>query len=203
MVNSDAGYEVLQAAGYSLVHNVLGFEPPTSQNWASSLSPMYHSMPVHEDSTQSYPEPELPLEAYEGTYSDPGYGAFTLCSPMSTSNYCWGVLTTFATVLTHNDTPGLYAAWPRVWTSHLQIIPVEGNKFDLQAFTIFPEGYGKDKAPFVARIDGGYRYSGEFIVKGGKVQGLAFPDGLDAESLPNADRDRPLEETAIVYFERV
>ncbi|OCH88139.1 beta-lactamase/transpeptidase-like protein, partial [Obba rivulosa] len=97
----------------------------------------------------------MSLEAYEGTYHNPGYGTFTLCAPTNVSAHCRDILTSFASVPnyqhanvdhTPNDIPtnpdsfsinspkpawtlqpGLYGYWPRSFSTHIGLFPLTQN----------------------------------------------------------------------------
>ncbi|KAJ7803451.1 beta-lactamase/transpeptidase-like protein [Mycena olivaceomarginata] len=93
------------------------------------------------------------LSGLEGTYSNLGYGNFTLCSsaqPITTQSY---------------------SAWPRFWGSHLRLTPISGNAYDGKLTTLYVDGYGVDHTPFEDPvIDLGVA----FMEEEGKVTGLGF-----------------------------
>ena len=122
--------------------------------------------PQRDVNTTEFP---ITLEGYSGTYHSPGYGTFTLCAPLSDSSYCTLVQSAFAS-LGLNETSQLLAAWPRVWSSHLRMTPVD-NKFTAQFTALFPHGYGVDRSPFEAK---GGKYSVEFTAEDTKVVGFVL-----------------------------
>src|ERR1700761_7040854 len=75
------------------------------------------------------PPPPLPNstnssidKSIAGTYSDPGYGKFTLCHSSSDSEYCVNVKKEFASILKEDVLQGgLFGTWAqeKVWGSHL------------------------------------------------------------------------------------
>ncbi|KAF9233585.1 hypothetical protein BU15DRAFT_35877, partial [Melanogaster broomeanus] len=86
------------------------------------------------------------------TYTNAGYGTFTLCAPSSASSYCTKVQSDFTTV---DDARGvsapsleLLAEWPRMWASHVRMRYQRGSIFNIDFTTLFPHGYGKDVTPF-------------------------------------------------------
>ncbi|OJA11009.1 hypothetical protein AZE42_11311, partial [Rhizopogon vesiculosus] len=121
---------------------------------------------------------ELPLEEFSGTYTDPGYGTFTFCSPSSSSSHCQQVITNFTAVdsvqSSAPSSPQLLAAWPRVWTSHIRAVHQSGNKFVLLWTALFPEGYGRDSTPFETAEIGTSEATAEFVVEDGKVVGFGL-----------------------------
>ena len=130
---------------------------------------------AEQDSKEAQPLPSN-LEAYAGTYEDSLYGNITFCTPSSTSNYCARVLEDFVSVDRYSpDTPSplsLFAAWPRVWSSHVRLRHSSGTTFALTFPRLFPQGYGRNTTPFefydsqisVGRV--------EFVVEGAEEQRL-------------------------------
>lgn len=119
----------------------------------------------------------LDVDALAGTYTHPGYGTLTLCSPSSPSSYCAHVRSEFAVVDHEGDTgavPDLLAAWPRFWTSHVRMRYRQAghHAFDVYFTSLFPNGYGKDQTPFEwTEFDVPYG-TAEFVVEGGRVVGF-------------------------------
>lgn len=165
-------------------------------------------------------EIDIHLEAYTGTYTNSGYGSFTLCTAYSTSQYCTEVLSNFTTVdsassvpYTRNSAKELYASFPRLWSSHLRFVHLEGQKFHLEATNLFPEGYGRDKTPFEAMSDGSTGgVAVEFVVgvegqveqeNGGIVQGFGLMDLIEGKTARTArERGSSVQRRADVWFER-
>lgn len=168
--------------------------------------------------------PELPLDAYAGTYSNLGYGNFTLCSPSSNSSasdeYCTSTFSDFAKVFP--DSPpssenGLYGTWARIWANHIRALPttpsvnssvdgnnqtyideINSNTFTLLFVTLFPFGYGKNSTPFYdeALL---LEVTGIFDVVDGEVKGLGVFEDYPP---PDLIKDGRLEEIAEVYFNK-
>ncbi|KAG1720360.1 uncharacterized protein EDB91DRAFT_1281425 [Suillus paluster] len=90
---------------------------------------------------------QLAVEAFSGTYANPGYGVLSFCSPSSSSSYCRDVISDFTAVdaaqSSAPNSPQLLAAWPRVWASHIRAVHQSGNTFSVQYTSLFPEGYGE------------------------------------------------------------
>ncbi|CDO69943.1 hypothetical protein BN946_scf184836.g17 [Trametes cinnabarina] len=93
--------------------------------------------------------PSLDLEAYEGAYDDPGYGAITICAPKSKSRACTAVLDDFASLGPLTDTtPHLYGSFRTLWSSHVRFIHHSGDTFNVTFTQIFPQGYGRNTSAF-------------------------------------------------------
>lgn len=129
----------------------------------------------------------LPLSAYTGTYGNAGYGSITLCDPGASSFYCKNVLADFNAVdsvgstpwPSPTDLPQLYAAWDRLWGSHIRLVHVEDNTFNASVTTLFPAGYGADKTPFETAEKDEYPGAVKFVVEQGKVIGLGLFEQMD------------------------
>lgn len=150
-------------------------------------------------------EEPIHLANYSGTYSNPGYGAFTLCDPSSTSHYCSEVLEDFAAVdsVTNGPSrPELYAYWPRIWSTHLRFIHHQGNEFELVFTALFPKGYGPDSTPFETTETGEGQGQAQFVIDEGKIMGFALT-GLVGESTERERLGGSVQETAEVWFERL
>ncbi|KAK7028283.1 beta-lactamase domain-containing protein [Favolaschia claudopus] len=129
--------------------------------------------PAQTEATPVEP-PTNVLAGFTGTYSDPGYGNFTLCSPLfPTSAECLAVVRDFRFVDSAagraTDTSDLYAAWPRFWGTHLRLEHVTGNKYAFKLSTLYPDGYGLNGMPFE---DLSNAAPAEFVVEDGAVVGL-------------------------------
>jgi hypothetical protein len=165
-------------------------EHDTEREWNGSTIDMKLSLPLHE---------------YSGTYSDPGYGNFTLCDPSDHSDYCKKVLSDFKPfrVITSN-TKSLFAAWPRAWLVHLQLLHLEANKFSMKITNLYPHGYGKDTSAFEQSISLEEDDSAfvEFVVRHGKVVGCGF-FGTIGQGTERERTGVTVEERADVWFERV
>lgn len=122
----------------------------------------------------------LELEDYAGTYFNAGYGTVTLCSPSSTSHLCNSVLSDFAP-FEHFDSdapaePRLYAAFPRIWATHLRLIHQTGDDFGLVMTALFPGGYGQNTSAFETWESGTSEGTAMFIVE--KVNGESRVKGF-------------------------
>ncbi|OAX32863.1 beta-lactamase/transpeptidase-like protein [Rhizopogon vinicolor AM-OR11-026] len=149
---------------------------------------------------------ELPLEEFSGTYTDPGYGTFTFCSPSSSSSYCQQVMTDFTAVdSVHPSAPSplqLLAAWPRMGSSHIRAVHQSGNKFLLLCTALFPEGYGRDSTPFETAEIGTPGATAEFVVEDGKVVGFGL-FGLVDQVTERERTQTTVKDRAEVWFDKV
>ncbi|KAH7929367.1 beta-lactamase/transpeptidase-like protein [Leucogyrophana mollusca] len=187
--------EVLHLRGSEAIPNLLLEERGSSESTAAK-------------SSVSADDAKTALEDYAGTYANPGYGAFTLCSPSSTSFYCTQVNSDFATVDAQagssTATPQLLAQWPRVWASHIRMEPerVEGHTFRVGFTSLFPNGYGIDSTPFETAEVGTSEATVEFVVEEGKVIGFGL-FGLVGEVTERERIHTRVQDKAEVWFDRI
>lgn len=110
---------------------------------------------------------EVDVELYTGTYFDPGYGAITLCSAQSTSSHCLEILDDFAPCEPPSDdlpNPNrLYARVDRFYFSHIRLTHQSDHKFEANAISLFPYGYGMNRTAFEDYRSAGVRV--EFVVQ--------------------------------------
>ncbi|KAJ7237632.1 beta-lactamase/transpeptidase-like protein, partial [Mycena rebaudengoi] len=112
----------------------------------------------------------------DGTYSNVGYGNFTLCSSAQpTTAQCAGVVQDFERVDVAAGKPRnsaeLYSAWSRFWGTHLRLTPISGNDYIGEITTLYVDGYGADHTPFEDPL-GDFKIT--FMEEGGKAVGLGF-----------------------------
>ncbi|KAG1877405.1 beta-lactamase/transpeptidase-like protein [Suillus subluteus] len=131
---------------------------------------------------------ELALEEFSGTYSNAGYGAITFCSPSGSSLYCQDVISNFTAVDAGKSTAPqsvqLFAAWPRIWSSHIR------------------EGYGRDTTPFETSEIGSSEATAEFVVEDGKVVGFGLV-GLVGQVTERERTHTTVKDRAEVWFDKV
>ena len=117
----------------------------------------------------------LSLDVFTGTYANPGYGFFTLCSPSSMSSYCAKVQSDFAIVDGVQGSPNPYLdlpmKWPRVCSSHMHMRHKLGSTFEMYFMSLYPFGYGKDTTPFETKVIG---VMAEFVIEDGQVMGFGI-----------------------------
>ncbi|KAG1859372.1 beta-lactamase/transpeptidase-like protein [Suillus subalutaceus] len=149
---------------------------------------------------------ELALEEFTGTYTNAGYGAITFCSPSSSSSYCQDVISDFTAVDAGKSTAPqsvqLFAAWPRIWSSHIRGVHRSGNTFVVHPTSLFPEGYGRDTTPFETSEIGSSEATAEFVVEDGKVVGFGLV-GLVGQPTKRERTYTTVKDQAEVWFDKV
>jgi hypothetical protein len=149
---------------------------------------------------------ELALEEFSGTYANAGYGLINFCSPSGSSSYCQDVILDFATVDSNKSSAPqshqLFAAWPRVWSSHIRGVHRSGNTFEVQYTSLFPEGYGRDTTPFETAEIGTSEATAEFVVEDGKVVGFGLV-GLVGQLTERERTHTTVKDRAEVWFDKV
>ncbi|KII86430.1 hypothetical protein PLICRDRAFT_44025 [Plicaturopsis crispa FD-325 SS-3] len=148
--------------------------------------------------------PQREIGEYAGTYSNPGYGAFTLCSTLDTSPYCQQVADDFAAVDAQQAEPPtgdqLIGAWSRIWGTHVRFIHKDEDNFAATFPALFPRGYGANSTAFA--FDGLTPYAvAKFVVEGGEVVGFGL-FRLEGET----ERERTessVQAGADVWFDKV
>ncbi|KAJ7873502.1 beta-lactamase/transpeptidase-like protein [Mycena olivaceomarginata] len=152
---------------------ILGLPSPSS---AVVPAPANVASPAPKVSAPAVP-PNV-LSGLAGTYSNVGYGNFTLCSAAQTTSptslQCAGVVQDFAKVDTAAGKPSnsaeLYSAWSRFWGTHLRLTPASGNDYVAQLTTLYVDGYGEDHTPFEDAVDD-FRFKITFMEEKGKKGG--------------------------------
>lgn len=168
----------------------------------------FEQVDSQKDSSTSAAEP-LPanLEAFSGTYTNPGYGTVSLCTTESTSRYCRDVLTSFAPFIKKPSPPELYAAWQRVLSTHVRLTHRSAAEFSVQVTSLFPEGYGANKTAFETNESGQSEASAVFILEGegNKAEVRGFGIEIDAEAVEARKRAgaRDVRDWADAWFEKV
>ncbi|KAA1476004.1 beta-lactamase/transpeptidase-like protein [Dentipellis sp. KUC8613] len=195
-----------------IVRDVFGHSEHKPEDLVPQRAPHTTSSP---ESSQLYPtrnrqDSHIPLDAYAGTYGNAGYGSLTLCAPSSTSAPCAKVLAEFDAIdaaggwsARFNGSAQLFASWERLWSSHLRLVHLSGNKFAMFPTSLFPQGYGRDTTPFETSDallrDLGGEPAVEFVVgANGKVVG----GGLNGLVEQVGKKEGTVEETAEAWFEK-
>ncbi|KAG1768064.1 beta-lactamase transpeptidase-like protein [Suillus placidus] len=149
---------------------------------------------------------ELALEEFSGTYANAGYGSITFCSPSGSSPYCQDVISDFAAVdagkSSAHQSVQLFAAWPRIWSSHIRGVHLAGNTFVVQCTSLFPEGHGRDSTPFETAEIGTSEATAEFVVEDGKVVGFGLV-GLVGQLTERQRTHTTAKDRAEVWFDKV
>ena len=206
LANTDMSYDALIAIPTEILRSSLP-ERPSPQTCAPAPPPQLRSPTVGGNSS-------APTALYTGTYSNPGYGAFTICDSTTTSEYCQRVRLDFGIVdeqatsslrgsaNTTSSESLLLAAWPRFWADHLRFSHIQGNQFRVDAVSLFPKGYGKDKSPFQYSYPPEQTSIVDFVVNNGKVVGFGLSGTVDVET-NRQKAGGTIEQMADVWFDRV
>ncbi|KZV70776.1 beta-lactamase/transpeptidase-like protein [Peniophora sp. CONT] len=199
LCNGDNKAGALNEAAVTILHKVWGVQAD------DVLPTLFVDMAMHGRQGRAAPMrtdalEELPPYDFTGLYLNEGYGAFLLCDSKGASAQCANVLEDFATV--DGSTPRaaeLYAAWPRLSTSHLRFAYAGGTRFAAQAVQLFPQGFGKNTTPFEISSQTVYA---DFVVRDdGEVLGFGL-FGLVGETTDREKKGGSIEETAEVWFDR-
>ncbi|KAF7350188.1 Beta-lactamase domain-containing protein [Mycena venus] len=157
-----------QNVAFAVADRIIGSDPnaPLPSANATSSAPMGAS-PKSSASV---------LSGLAGTYSNVGYGNFTLCSSAQpTTAQCADVIQDFKRVDAAAGKPSnsaeLYSAWSRFWGTHLRLTPISGNDYIGEITTLYVDGYGADHTPFEDPV---IDFKITFMEEGGKVVGLGF-----------------------------
>ncbi|KAH9925641.1 beta-lactamase/transpeptidase-like protein [Epithele typhae] len=111
----------------------------------------------NQESSDSSPTPPTDFEvdvlhSYTGTYTNPGYGKFTLCTTTASDiQGCATILDTYASTADGPlDAAVLYGEFmpARIWATQFRMRPTAAAEFVLEAEQIFPRGYGRNETPF-------------------------------------------------------
>jgi hypothetical protein len=156
--------------------------------------------------TQSLPSPtpvQRPaLEAFAGTYSNPGYiGSMTICAPSSTSIFCkeaYSNISITEPAAFANGTETLFSAYERAWSSHI-IFPrnlATAANFTFTPVVAYPAGYGTNTTPFAMQLQQSGNTQFAFDKKG-KVTGFGL-FALEGVFVPRPGMT--VEKTADVWF---
>jgi hypothetical protein len=129
-------------------------------------------------------QPQVNSSTFAGTYTNAGYGNFTLCNPSSAHpvSACAPVLANFSAVAPTAATD-LYAAWPRFWGSYLQlspianpapgVIPSNASTYSVALLNLYPGGFGANTSPFAELVDNSMVAAFE-VEKDGRVGGMGI-----------------------------
>lgn len=146
---------------------------------------------------------------FEGVYSNAGYGSFTLCQASTASDYCEKVRSEFHLVdlqSRYYESPGshLLAHWPRVWGTHLRLVPKEdptAYTFSFNNTILLPEGFGRNKTPFEVSVADA---EAKFVVRDGTVLGFGLFGTVDGVNITERMRTKTtVQEQADTWFDKV
>ena len=212
--NGDSKHQQELAVCYRIIEDFLDLERNESERLITKALPRTpHAETGFAQAVNDAKAPStlsLPLEDYAGTYYDPGYGNLTLCAPtLYPSSECADVLKEWSFFEDTADATRqvLYAAISSTWISHLRLTHLAGDKFGLSGNYLFPNGYGKDKSPFLLDEEADAAATAEFWTKstGGtdrSVVGVAV-NGFVGERTERQRIGGSIEETAEVWLIKV
>ncbi|KAF9233583.1 beta-lactamase/transpeptidase-like protein [Melanogaster broomeanus] len=150
--------------------------------------------------------PTISLNDLTGTYTNAGYGTFTLCAPSSASSYCAMVHSDFTAVDNAQGNSGpsleLLAKWPRIASSHIRMRYQQGLMFNIDFTTLFPDGYGKDVTPFETGDIERSEVTAEFVIEDAQVVGFGL-SGMEGWLWERARISHSVQDRAEVWFDRV
>lgn len=199
-INSDDPSQSQTAMSLAIAHSLLGIKSP--------VEAIVNAMPTTRFPTPAPAPAQLScahstaLAAYAGTYTNPGYGNFTLCTTTSKSNYCAGVLSDWSAALPNGTlaADALYGAWPRFLSSHIRFLRLCDSAFRLTLVTPFPNGYGNDTTPFVYLTESPGA-DVECVERDGEVVGCGFMNTEEHDGPRSTEGS--VEDRADVWFTRV
>jgi hypothetical protein len=143
-----------------------------------------------------------PLDTFAGNYFDAGYGALSLCAPISTTPACRSLVDGFRAVDGAFDPRALYASTNSFWVSQIRFPRTGNTTFGFVPTTLFPEGFGENTTSFEVLQDAGPLARVEFVRgRHGRVEGFGL-FGLAGMVLDRERRGSTLQEKAEVWFER-
>lgn len=207
LINADEKQKQFMAILFKAVSDALGLSSTEEGNDIETLTDMVQRPSLeHKPSQDVKIEPlSLDIEQYSGTYADPGYGTFTLCSTSSPSAYCKSVISDFEPFEDYTNTSApvkLYAIANAVWGSHLRFTHTSGDAFDVALTALFPDGYGEDTSPFETWETGGNEATAKFVVEDGVVIGVGLM-GMVGEMTERERIGGSVKDTAEVWLDRV
>ncbi|KAJ7049621.1 hypothetical protein C8F01DRAFT_1378250 [Mycena amicta] len=178
------------------------------------LPPFDHRVPPGVDVTVPPPPPNPPsTENLAGTYTNAGYGNFTLCSPAqanTTSPYCKAVIADFRLVDAAAGQPAsqaasqLVAAWPRFWANYTRVSPIgdQDGSYAFQLTNLYTHGFGKNSTPFE---DPALVWPARFVLgDDGKAVGMGlFGVAVLPTIREQTNVNGSVKDTADVWFDRV
>ncbi|KII95457.1 hypothetical protein PLICRDRAFT_170107 [Plicaturopsis crispa FD-325 SS-3] len=206
LANANSNAAALQNLTHTIFRQFSGAHPDIE-----SLSAAYTEFIVPEvphtssTSTPVVAAASLAVDAYAGTYSNAGYGSFTLCAPSDTSHYCAQVAEDFSAVDAQLETATqrdrLQGAWPRYWSSHIRFTHHDADRFSVALPFLFPHGYGANTTAFAA-YDEAVGVFADFVVEDGEVLGFGL-FGLTGGETERERTERTVEARADVWFTKV
>ncbi|CCL99820.1 uncharacterized protein FIBRA_01844 [Fibroporia radiculosa] len=216
LANGDEKAAANEVIAYRIIEDVLGLPRidrvlgTNSRGQATRVDCMdgYVTAPAADSAMAAGRALSANLSAYAGTYTNPGYGALTLCAPTSDSHYCSFVLSDFAPLDKNIKTrTNLYATWPRIWSQSVRMVHQDADTFGLELTAVFPHGYGANSSAFETLETGEGEGRAVFVVEDfpgdvKKVKGFGLI--LDTDAVAARARDHTaVEEIADAWFAKV
>ncbi|TFY77840.1 hypothetical protein EWM64_g6170 [Hericium alpestre] len=104
----------------------------------------------------------------------------------------------------NTTTTQLFAAWPRIWASHLRLPHAADHRFLFVPTSLFPNGFGQNTTPFETADaiieDLGRIPDVEFVVEEGEVLGFGLSGTVKGATLRT--KEARVQDRADVWFER-
>ena len=205
LANMDEKQDANMRILYRIIDETLGLPP--AEDGDGPLADTYGAEESMKNKTMAVEALPFDSGAFAGTYEDLAYGELTLCAPSSTSEYCTRVLSDFAAVDAARQAPlpahGLFAAWDRVWSSHVRMHHTNGRSFSVTFPRLFPQGYGRNTTPFEfwdSQISVG---RAEFVVEDEEIVGFALVTEEQAAAARIKRAGGNLREVGDAWFRRV
>lgn len=210
LANADNKAKVNGEVVKKAIREALGLHVKKAMNKSQATSSTEHGNHIHSQNNSSTAL-SLPIANYSGTYTNKGYGTFTLCDASGSgtiSSYCAQVLSDFDAVDSVTTTPRstshqLFAAWSRLWSSHIRLVHSGGNRFNISPTSLFPDGYGRNRSAF-EKTEPFNSAMVEFVVKDGGVVGLGWVGTVDDTPITKRQRQGGgVESEADVWFDKI
>ncbi|KZV68085.1 beta-lactamase/transpeptidase-like protein [Peniophora sp. CONT] len=138
-----------------------------------------------------------------GTYYSAGQGSpITFFDLSGRGPEAERVLSTFRTVSGELAPGDLYAVLPRTWCTHVRLVHLGDARFSLRYNWFFPEGHGKDKAPFALHAQDEECGIVQFVCEGDRVAGFGLTGTVEEETVLERRGGR-LQDIADAWFDKI
>jgi hypothetical protein len=179
--------------------------------YALGHGPGQHAAALSTEATETTTNKDTqPIEpnTLAGTYYDPAYDTLILCSTKKPSSECRDTLSSFTALQNGSLNPAqLYGYFPKrkFWAKHVRLTPLPTfnvtSRYDFEAMTVFPEGYGANKTPFAHAAARTVKVRAQFQLNHDKVEGMGLFNYTGAP-LEREMTGKTVEEKAEVWFKR-
>ncbi|EPS99303.1 hypothetical protein FOMPIDRAFT_114665 [Fomitopsis schrenkii] len=205
LTNADDKDDANMAIAIMIIGDLLGLNSVTTNATGTAVSE--EGLSTENSSTPAAEPLPVNLESLSGTYSNLGYGNITFCTANDQSPDCPEVLASFAPFINQTSSPELYAAWLRIYSSHVRLTHQSATEFSVQFTSLFPEGYGANTTAFETAESGEIDASAVFVLGGEGENATVFGFGMEIDEDAVAARKRAgardLEEWADAWFEKL